>query len=89
MVRRVHELRFFHFDRELERHRIVAVIDLDDPDVTEDLLNRHLFGAVRRAGGGREVQHEFVVQVHDPNAEGDRADVPLVRWALPADPEAW
>lgn len=87
MVEMVHELRFFHGAVELERHRIRAVLDLDDPQQTRDLLERHLFGAVVRAGGGRLTQHEYTVQVHHPD-DGDDVQ-PLTRWALPADPEVW
>ncbi len=86
MVRRVYELRFFHVNVPLQKLRVVAVLDLDDPDATEELLNGHLVGAVRRAGGSKHSQHEFVLEVWPPDADQDE---PEVRWALPADPEVW
>jgi len=88
MPLKLYELRVVRVDRgAADEQRFHAALDLSDPLVASETLHRHLFGAVARAGAPRREAHLFTVEVRQVDRDGAAYGEPVLRWALPVDPE--
>lgn len=60
-----------------------AALDVDEPAALQDLLTRHLVGAVDRASDRRENAHLYRLDVHKTDGQHHGYGQPVIRFSLP------